>query len=96
MESPGTLIAADCANTATRQLIAIRPIAASPMAHAVGRWSGWWQAVLAHRARKQTVVALSELDADMLRDIGVPESLLYETEATRRLEENRRAFWLWT
>ena len=97
MEAPGTLIAADDANAATPPLIAsIRHIASSPVAHAGGRWSGWWQAFLAHRARKQTAVALSELDADILRDIGVPESLLCETEAARRLEENRRVFWLWT
>lgn len=94
MESPGILSAVD---TATPQLTAsIRSVAAPRMPRAAGRWAAWWQAFLTRRARKQTVVALSELDTDVLRDIGVPESLLGEAEATRRLEENRRAFWLWS
>ncbi|WP_415807483.1 hypothetical protein [Bordetella muralis] len=66
------------------------------MTRAAGFWTAWWRAFLIRRARKQTVVALSELDTDVLRDIGVPESLLGEAEATRRLDENRRAFWLWS
>lgn len=94
MESPGILAVA---NTAAPHLTAsIRSAAAPRTNRAAGLWAAWWQAFLTRRARKQTVVALSELGNDVLRDIGVPESLLGEAEATRRLEENRRAFWLWS
>ena len=97
MESLGTLIVASHADPATpRSINSIHPIAASRMKRAMGRWSGWWQAFLIRRARKQTAIALSELDTEVLRDIGVPESLLCETEAARELEKHRRAFWLWS
>ncbi|MCD0503262.1 isoleucyl-tRNA synthetase [Bordetella petrii] len=48
------------------------------------------------RASRQAVMAVSHLDAHVLRDIGAPEWLLRESEATRQLEHHRRAHWLWT
>jgi len=59
-------------------------------------WSSWRQDALTRKLRKQTALELSALDDQVLQDIGVPESLLAETHAVRQLEQNRRAFWLWS
>ena len=59
-------------------------------------WAAWWQAFLTHRAHKQTLVALSELDEHVLRDIGAPGWALRESEALRQIEHNRHTHWLWT
>lgn len=60
------------------------------------RWSAWRQAARIHKLRKLTICELSELNDDVLQDIGVPEPLLLEAHAVRQRKQHRHSSWLWS
>lgn len=86
MQSQETLSPVDVA--ALQLIDTTDPTVVSCTKRLVERWSAWWQGLFTRRAGKRTADALSTLNAKALQDIGVPESMLYESNALRQLERS--------
>ncbi|GAB3339036.1 hypothetical protein GCM10027565_38500 [Bordetella tumulicola] len=94
MQSQETLSTVD---VATLQLIdTTDPAVLSRTKRLIERWSSRWRGLFTRRARKRTADALSTLNARALQDIGVPESMLYESNAIRQLERSYDTSQLWS